>query len=124
MAHQGEDIKFTLQGNSEIDLDNNTFAVSVYLHCQCENATVVTIKSTTTKDSANGEGYFEQIKTEDNEVTNTWVGTIPNTITKTMEEGMYNLEVLLIDNDDQERSIFVKKHVFTLECSVSKDITL
>jgi hypothetical protein len=124
MAHQGEDIKFTLQGNNQINLDNSKFAVSIYFHCKCDSATAVTIKSTTTKDNANGEGYFEQIKTESGEGTNTWVGTIPHNITKTMQDGTYNMEVLLINEDNQERSIFDKKHVFDLECSVSKDITL
>ena len=112
MAYQGGDIKFTIVGNKKVDLDNNNFKVIVYPHCQCGKITDFNTLPAVTlnKDS------FE--KTSDN----TFVGKIPYTITKDMEETMYSMEVLIIDDEKNERRLFVKKHAFSLECSVSKQV--
>lgn len=114
MSYQGEDIKFTLKGDANVNLDEITnFVVSVYPHCQCEGTTsnIVRLYKATN---------FEQVKDKDGNGTNTYIGTIPASETKTMEATHYNMELLIIDGG--ERSIFMQKHAFAIECSVSKDV--
>lgn len=113
MAHQGEDIKFTVKGDDNINLDALNFAVTVYLHCTCDNP-----KS---KVTLYKNPDFTAVKDESDNNTNTYVGTISSSYTKKMEEGQYNMELLTF-TENGERSIFQQKHAFVLECSVSKDI--
>lgn len=113
MAHQGEDIKFTVKGDDNINLDALNFAVTVYLHCTCDNPKS---KKTLYKNQ-----HFQAVIDESGNNTNTYVGTIPSSDTAAMEEGQYNMELLTI-TEGGERSIFQQKHAFVLECSVSKSI--
>lgn len=116
MAYKGEDIKFTLQGDKNINLVDLDFAVLVYQQNDCcapEN--VVTLHKL---------NDFKRIG-----ATNAYEGKISYLITKDMVEGKYNMELLLIhttadengETISEERSVFKKKNVFTLECSASKD---
>lgn len=114
MAQQGEDIKFTLRGNNEINLDDLDFKVSVYKSCQCNSENVVTIL----------KEKMTQITDDEGNGTNTFVGKIPYDQTKEMKEGYYDMELLTIsgEGDAQERSIYTKKNVFMLDCSYSKNL--
>lgn len=115
-AQQGEDIKFTLQGNDQINLDDNDFYVSVYLHNEgCEEPTSLV---TLSKDE-----NFEAILDSEENKTNTYLGRITAETTANMPTGIYNMELLII-TPNNERSIYKHKHMFTLECSVSKNISL
>jgi hypothetical protein len=113
MAHQGEDLKFTIQGTDEIRLDEMDFYISVYPSFQ-NGGNSITIE----KDA------FEEIKDEDGNSMNTFVGKIPYTTTSGMLEGVYNMELLTKEGEEpyQERSIYVKKHAFVIESSVSKNL--
>lgn len=117
MAHNGEDIKFTIKGDSKINLIDFNFKVLVYQQNDCcipENVVVITKKDN-----------FEPVFDRNGNQTNSYIGKIPYTITKNMKEGKYNMELLLIKeilDDIEERSIFLKKNAFNIECSASKNI--
>lgn len=114
MAYQGEDIKFTIRGNGEIDLDNSDFAISVYPHCECEVSEDKIVRLTKSEN-------FTPVKDSNEELTNTYIGTIPASKSSGMSEGLYNME-LFIKNKDEECSIFKEKHALTIECAVSKEL--
>lgn len=113
MAHKGEDIKFTLKGDKNINLIGMNFKVLVYQPEDCCNPDKVVKVET-----------FEQVKDKNGVGLNEYICKIPYSISKTMKEGKYNMELVLISEDEgtQERSIFVKKNAFNLECAAAKDI--
>ncbi len=116
MAHQGEDIKFTVKGDASVNLDELDFLVAIYKSCDCDVDDDKIVKLTK---SAN----FKAVKDGNDNPTNTYVGTIPSATTATMEDGHYNIE-LLTKTADGERSIYMQKHALIIECSVSKNIEL
>lgn len=111
MAQQGEDIKFTIQGNDEINLDAaKTIKVVVYLQAKCNVPSAMVI------------AQLENAYDDDGvEIPNMRIGKIAHSNTLEMEEGVYNMEILIKDAND-DISIYTKKNVFTLECSMSKNI--
>lgn len=115
MVQQGEDIKFTIQGNNEmpIDLNKQTIKVVVYLQCKCNDP------------NAKKEAVLSEVVNDEGEVIpNIVIGKISHDITKTMEEGQYNMEMLIQDKTSGDISIYTKKNIFTLECSMSKNLEL
>lgn len=115
MAYQGEDIPFTLRGNSEIDLDNSNFALSIYPHCDCDVSEDKIVRLTKSEN-------FVAVTNDNDEPTNTYVGTIPASKSAGMAEGFYNMELFIKNNNNEECSIFKDKHSLIIECSVSKSL--
>lgn len=100
MALQGENIDILLKGDSDINLDDIDFKVTVYVSPNITNLVTISKSSCVKKD------------------TNTYLCTIPYTTTKTMEIGVYTIEIL----DSTNHTIFQKINAFTLNLSASKTL--
>ena len=113
MAYQGEDVKFVINGDDMVNLDNlEDFIVSIYPHCKYDPAKAIKL----TKKESN----FKPVLDGNNNGTNTYTGTIPSSISKYMIPGKYNMEILG-KNTDGEYVIHMEKHALTIEPSVSKN---
>lgn len=100
MALQGENINITIRGNDTINLDNIDFNVSVYIYPNIEAVTTISKLQCTKQD------------------TNVYLCVIPYATTKTMQIGMYTIEVL----DSTNKSIYIKNNAFSLNISASKSL--
>lgn len=103
MFFQGGNIPFTVQGDTEFNLDEVDFKVLLYPDRHPESATTIE-KYAMTKAGENTYSY-----------------SIGYAQTKTMPIGKYTIEVLIIANSST-RSIFMNQSCFALLSSASKNI--
>lgn len=109
MAHKGEDIKFTIKGDTNIRLDKlKDLSVSIYPCNKCNDESLrIELKRSDLTFVTDAEGNS----------TNTYLGIIPSSISTNMEEAYYNIEVLTVDSENN-RSVYKSKHAFSIECSI------
>lgn len=103
MAHRGETIDFFVKGDESYDLSKIDFNVLIYPHDKVDKSIVIAKEDMT----LNEDGRYS--------------GSISYEQTKNMELGLYDVEILLIE-DASSRSIFTRKSVFSMKDSASKSI--
>lgn len=102
MAYRGEDIKFRVKGDDKINLDVYDFKLLIHPDGKFEDYEVINKSAMT--------------KIEDNH----YEAEIDFNKTKTMPLGSYTIEVLIIE-ETSERVIYLKRGVFPLYDSASKN---
>lgn len=100
MAYQGEDICFTIRGDSSVDLESSDFTFLAY---PCDDPS-----------SPYSVAKAECEKTAENE----YVATIPQSYSMTMRTGYYTIEIY----DGTNRAIYQKRNAFVVNVSGAKTL--
>ena len=108
MAYRGENLKITIKGDSEFNLDELEFQLMIYpdRHPQTNVAKVLSKSQMTRVEANHYLAEFTYMQTED----------IPL--------GPYTIEVLVVENKDEStesRSIYLKPGAFSVYDSCSKN---
>ncbi len=106
MLYQGEDVAIRIKGDETVKFTKENFVVWIYTAHNTQK-TAIELSSTDATPVADDDNAFDLVLSYDK--------------TKDMPSAVYTIEVLLIDENKNKRTIFQNKEAFQLNYSRIKD---